>query len=168
MTTFNKQGNILVARDKEGRVLEKVLSKDPKTTRETWRVMLRRMTNDSEDLLGKLVSIANGEPFVGVLKDGRETEPVIPSIESQRAAATELLHMLHGKPVTQTEVIKAEEQTKELDRLRAMSDAELDIELAKIIAEERAKGKFNEVIGSDPRLEVDAVPAAPELPDSKE
>jgi len=42
---------------------------------------------------------------------------------------------IHGKAVAQTEVRKAEEETRELDAIRALSDRELEIEAIKVLAE---------------------------------
>lgn len=115
----------LTVRDEDGKVISRVLRKKDESSRTSWRNALRQMTNNGQDLYLILYNIAKGTPYIPRLEDGREMEAIIPSIEAQRQAAKDLIEFLDGKAVQQTEVVKAEEQTKELDRLRAMSDEDL-------------------------------------------
>jgi len=163
MAEIKKQGNHLVARDASGRVLGKIT--DAKMSRESWRRLLRKVTNNMEDQWSKLLSISRGEPFTVKLPDGRQSEPVVPSIDAQMHASVELLHMVYGRPVPQTDVVQAEEASQEVERVQALTDAELDNEIRKYIAEQKAKGKYNEIIDSS-RSSVIA-DRAPQLPDDE-
>lgn len=124
VATLNDQGGITVARDQHGKPIAKSLEPDKKVA---WREILGKVTNNGIDLLARMHCIANGEPFVpvGVDRDGRAYSPMVPTIEQQLHAQQMLWEYLHGKAVAQTEVVKASEAANEMDRLRAMSDAEL-------------------------------------------
>jgi len=94
--------------------------------RETWRGVMRRLTNDGKDVMEVLYNLAMGSAVISQLPDGRVSEPIIPSPEVRRAAAVDLLHMLHGKPVAQTEVVKAEQEAEDVAQYAALSDDELE------------------------------------------
>jgi hypothetical protein len=94
--------------------------------RETWRGVMRRLTNDGKDVMEVLYNLAMGNVLVAQLPDGRVSEPIVPSPEVRRAAAVDLLHMLHGKPVAQTEVVKAEQEAEDVAQYAALSDDELE------------------------------------------
>lgn len=134
--TFKERNGAIVAHDPEGRMVGRVFTKDFKTPRASWRAALRQLTDNGNDLYAVLLNIARGVPYSAQLPDGRKTEPVVPSIESMRQAAKDLIEFLDGKAVPQTEVIKAEEQSSELERLRAMSDEDL----LRVIEGELVKG----------------------------
>lgn len=128
---LKRQGNKLVLRgkdglplkDKEGQPRAVVIPKDAPAA--TWRSRLRKLTKDGELLEEVLLSLAGGEAYQARLPDGRVSDPIVPSPEVRRAAAVDLLHMLHGKPVPQTEVIKSEEESTKLKRMAAYSDEAL-------------------------------------------
>ena len=118
-------GNTAVVRDDKGRVVATaplVAKRD--RNRDTWRWTLRKLTNDGAELFAVLYNLAQGAPYVASW-EGKVSEPIVPSPEVRRAAATDLLHMLHGKPVAQTEVMKAEMEAQEVQRYQAMSREEL-------------------------------------------
>lgn len=98
---------------------------DQKERQKTWRAQLREMTDNGRPLFQLLYNLAEGLPIVHTLPDGRTSEPVVPSPEVMRGSAVDLLHMLHGKPVAQTEVTKAEEDAGRLMQVQAMSDEDL-------------------------------------------
>ena len=50
---------------------------------------------------------------------------IIPSVETQRAAAKDIAEFLHGKAVAQTEVMKAEKENEDVMQYQALSDADL-------------------------------------------
>jgi phosphoribosylcarboxyaminoimidazole (NCAIR) mutase len=87
---------------------------------------MRRLTNDGKDVMEVLYNLAMGSAVISQLPDGRVSEPIIPSPEVRRAAAVDLLHMLHGKPVAQTEVVKAEQEAEDVAQYAALSDDELE------------------------------------------
>ena len=97
----------------------------PTEKQKTWRAQLREMTDNGKPLFQTLYNLSQGVPIVVGLPDGRESLPVLPSPETMRGSATDLLHMLHGKPVAQTEVTKAEEDAGRLMQVQAMSDEDL-------------------------------------------
>ncbi len=139
MSVFKKlavQGGVAVVRE-DGKVVasthikahEEVAMRKKRTAesikRETWRSVMRRLTNDGKDVMEVLYNLAMGTAVVAQLPDGRVSEPVIPSPEVRRAAAVDLLHMLHGKPVAQTEVARAAQEAEDVAQYAALSDEEL-------------------------------------------
>ncbi len=126
---FKRQGNKVVLRDQETGMPKKDENNQPMAVvipkdapQKTWRTKLRKLTNNGELLDEVLMSLAGGEAYEARLPDGRKSEPIVPSPEVRRAAAVDLLNMLRGKPVSQTEVGKAEEVEAERERLAAFSD----------------------------------------------
>jgi len=124
---FKKEGPFAVVRDEGGRIKYKQL--DQKGPRKNWRHWARLMTNDGMNQFEKMVAISEGRAFQTevTLPTGEKmlSEPMIPPIAVQHAASLDLFELLHGKAVAATEVVKAEEEAKELERVRAMSDDEL-------------------------------------------
>lgn len=127
MSEMKKEGPFAVIRDAEGRIVHRQLDKGG--PRKNWRQYARLMTNDGMDMFEKMVSIAKGEAFQTTitLPTGEKmlSEPMIPPLSVQKEAAKDVFELLHGKAVAATEVVKAEEEAKELERVRAMSDDEL-------------------------------------------
>lgn len=121
MTSAHTTKKFVVLRDDRGLPIRKIEAL--KNQRQTWRSVLRAMTNDGADLLAKMYDIAMGKPFVVELTNGLQTEPEVPTLETQRMAAMDLMTLLHGRAVPQTEVAKAEESA--LEAIRAMSDEDL-------------------------------------------
>lgn len=127
MSEMKKEGPFAIIRDKDGRVVHRQL--DQQGPRKNWRQYARLMTNDGLDMFQKMVSIAKGEAFQTeiTLPTGEKmlSEPMIPPLSVQKEAAKDVFELIHGKAVAATEVVKAEEEAKELERVRAMSDDEL-------------------------------------------
>lgn len=115
----------------------------------TWRAALRHITNDGEDAMVVLRDLMEGRPFVATLPDGRQSEPVIPSPEVRRAAALDILHLLHGKPVAQTEVLKAEREAEDLEKYKAMSLDALVAAAAPLLARVEPESPAELVEGDD-------------------
>lgn len=67
----------------------------------------RRVGEKGEKLWETLADIAEGKAWIPRLPDGREGPPQVPTTADRRAAATELSHMLYGKPVSQIELASA-------------------------------------------------------------
>lgn len=146
------QGATAVVRDDRGKVVATApLAERLDRSRDTWRSTLRKLTNNGEELFVVLYNLAQGAPYKASF-EGKESEPIIPSPEVRRAAATDLLHMLHGKPVAQTEVVKSEVEAQEMQRYQAMSREEL----LRIAGLEGAHAKR----GLPPERETDAVTTA--------
>jgi hypothetical protein len=124
---LRREGSHIVARDEDGRIL-KTTNGQPLASvvkaGENWRKRLARATDDGRVLEEALTRLALGEPQVKTLPDGRVSEPVIPTPEVQRAALMNLLEMMRGKAVAQTEIKEAHKATE--DQLRAMTDEQLD------------------------------------------
>jgi len=118
------QGGITVARNAQGQPIAKSVLPDKKAA---WREILGKLTDNGTAMLIRMHNIANGQSFTptGTDREGRVYEPIIPTIEQQLHANQLLWEYLHGKAVAQTEVVKASEAANEMERLRAMSDAEL-------------------------------------------
>jgi hypothetical protein len=119
------QGPHAVVRDDRGRIVTTApLDVYKAPSKGTWRKLLKELTNNGEDLFKVLYDISQGTPYV-VRHEGMVSEPIIPSPEARISATTTLLHMLHGKPVAQTEVVKSEVEAEEMQRYQAMSREEL-------------------------------------------
>lgn len=138
MLKLARQGDRVVARDSNGKVVgSSIVTRD--ASKKTWRRMLKEMTNDGRDVMLVLCQLAKGDAYT--VKHGeQESEPIIPSPEVRRAAAVDLLHFLHGKPVAQTEVAKADEVAEEMVQYRAMDEDALRRIISLADAEEKRKG----------------------------
>lgn len=91
-----------------------------------WRKQAHEITNGGVDLLKKLYDIAMGVPFSAKLENGNYTEPEVPSLDTQRAAAKDLFEFINGKAVAQTEVLRAEKEAEDVEQYRALSDEQLN------------------------------------------
>jgi hypothetical protein len=100
----------------------------------TWRDRYRPAGDELRDIL---LELARGRAWTPTLPDGRICEPVVPSSDVRLRAAIALSEMIDGKAVPQTEVVKAEQEARDLEAVRALSDAELEAEAAKILAARR-------------------------------
>ena len=124
---MKKEGPFAVVRDSSGRIAHRQL--DQGNPKKNWRHFARLSTNNGLDLFEVMVKIARGEPLQSemTLPTGEvvQTAPQVPPPAVQLAAAKEVFEFIHGKAVAATEVIRAEEETQQLERLRAMSDMEL-------------------------------------------
>lgn len=141
MLKLSRQGDRVVARDENGKVVgSSIVTRD--ATKRTWRRLLKEMTHDGADVMTVLHNLAMGHAYTAV-HDGKETEPIVPSPEVRRAAAMDLLTFLHGKPVAQTEVAKADEVAEEMVQYSAMSETEL----RRIVALSDAEKKRKELTG---------------------
>lgn len=153
--TIHEQGPFILARDVDDKLVARVMKSDKVSSKNSWRAALRALTNNGNDLYATLINISRGVPHVPILPDGSEGEPITPSIESMRQAAKDLIEFLNGKAVPQTEVVKAEEQGAELDKMRAMSD----MELLKIVEGEMVRVRTlskGEATSDEPASDADA------------
>jgi len=101
----------------------------------SWRDRFRVQIGDELDQI--LMDLARGKAWIPTLPDGSISAPVIPSSDVRLRAATTLKEMLDGKAVAQTELLKAEQEAKDLESIRALSDTELEAQAAKILEERR-------------------------------
>ena len=141
---LTRQGKHLVVRDTDtGRIarnddgtLKHVVDAprgvkyDKKAQKETFRQGLKRLTNNGMDGLERLARISRGEILIPVgidplTGDKLKGEPLVPSIESQRAAIMDIHQILHGKAVSETDVNEAEKQAETRASLEAMSEDDL-------------------------------------------
>jgi hypothetical protein len=127
MSLFKKkvavQGEVLVERDSEGTITRKASPPERgMPALPNWRRQVRQMTNNGLDAYRVLINIMNGQPQKIQLPDGRESDWVVPTIETQRAAAKDIAEFLNGKAVAQTEVMKAEMEAEDTEQYRALSD----------------------------------------------
>lgn len=127
-----RQGEVVVVRDDENRIVRHPDGKQAKAVvvsrsvnKETWRKALNRMTDNGRILDERLLNLALGHAYTASLPDGRVSDPIIPTPEVSRAATVDLLHMMRGKPVAQTEVMKAEKEAEDMEQYQAMSDEQL-------------------------------------------
>jgi hypothetical protein len=92
-----------------------------------WRSYVRRLVGSKgEKVIETLVDLMEGRPWVPVTLDGRMMEPLVPTAEIRLRAAIHLSEMMHGKAVSQTEQVEAEDEATELESIRALSDEELE------------------------------------------
>lgn len=141
MSVFRRlaiQGGVAVLRDSEGKVvastpvkphqdLAENRSKRPKVVKqETWRSIMRKLTNNGQAQMQVLHDLSMGVATQVELPDGRVSEPIVPSPEVRRAASVDLIHLMHGKPVAQTEVVRAEREAEDLDAYNSIGTEDLE------------------------------------------
>lgn len=148
-----QRGDLVVIRDEDGNVVHRYYGRST-DTKKTLREYVKQVTNNCFEQVDRLVSISRGEAHIAKLPDGRESEPVVPTIEAQRQAAKDLIELTHGKAVAQTEVVKAEAEAQLAEQVRALSDEELE---ARVRAALSAKANQKELPSS-----VDSPPAEPD------
>ncbi len=102
----------------------------------SWRDDLRNKVGD--DLHHILYTLAQGKAWMAELPDGRCSAPVLPSSDVRLRAAMFLHEALYGRAVPQTEIQKADQEAKEMESIRALSDEELELEAMKIIEGRRS------------------------------
>lgn len=122
-------------REKAGRFTENDDSKRlSRRSNETYRSVIRSLAGQGgEALWVTLMEIAQGKAWVPRLPDGREGPPQVPSTTDRRDAAIYLANALFGKPVPQTELVKAEAAATHSEDLRAMSDDDLQAEVRRLM-----------------------------------
>jgi hypothetical protein len=144
MSIFKKvavQGGVLVERDEKDNVTRVATPPEPRMPAlKNWRRQVRQMTDNGLDAFKVLINIMNGQPQKVTLPDGKESDWIIPTLETQRAAAKDVIEFINGKAVAQTEVLAAEKESEEVDQYRAMSDA--DLRAAALPYLERAQKKL--------------------------
>lgn len=145
MSNVTIEGRWAVLRDSQGNIVEKTLNKH--NEKENWRNLMKKMTNGGQLPFTVAIEIAQGTPFVPELPDGTRGEPQVPNASTRLVAAQWLHEQMFGKAVAQTEIVKAEEETKLQSQVAALSDAELQ---AKVFAYLEARGKEAHDIDPDP------------------
>lgn len=124
MTKTTEQGDLIVIRDSKGNVVGKLMKGG--TQKETFRSLVRKLTNNGYDIIATMKDLMDGKPFVAVLPDGREMEPQVPSPDTRRQAAQFMWEQLNGRAVDQTRVVEAEEQAQGMAQFDAMSESQLE------------------------------------------
>ena len=127
MADMKKDGPWAIVRDTDGRVAHRQL--DQGGPRKNWKHFARLLTNNGMDMMEKMVRIARGESFqtTVTMPDGSTmlSEPLVPPMAVQHAAAKDVFELIHGKAVAATELVRAESEAEEMERIRSMTDAEL-------------------------------------------
>lgn len=156
---MKKEGAFAVIRDSQGRIVHKQL--DQGRPKHNWRHYARLQTNNGMDMFEALVRIARGEALQTSIKlptgETVMSEPQVPPAAVQMQAAKEVFELIHGKAVAATEVIKAEEESQQLERIRSLSDREL---LA--LLDETGEVTDGEIV-EDPALPPSTATAPPEV-----
>jgi hypothetical protein len=132
---IQKEGRFMTLRDSAGNLITRVVDKGDE--RENWRNIMRRLTNNGQNQMEKLADISMGHAFTATMPDGRESEPMIPTLQLQAVTSQVILEMLHGKAVAQTEMRKAEEETKLVEQYRSLSDNELRAKVIDALAQRK-------------------------------
>ena len=135
MSELKKEGRWTTLRDSSGNLVAKTLTK--KSERENWRSIMKKLTDGGQMPMRVAVEMAEGRPFVATLEDGSTSEPVLPNASIRLVAAQWLHEQMYGKAVTQTEIVKAEAETRLQAQVQALSDEELQ---AKVFAALERRG----------------------------
>ncbi len=102
--------------------------------KKNWREALRDETGQNgEKLWKKIAQLSQGDAISVQLPDGRMSIPVTPTPDVQLRASIALAEMGFGRAVLQTEIVQAEQEAKEFESVRALSDEELEREAALIL-----------------------------------
>lgn len=102
-----------------------------------WRSAVRALLGPRLDgIWSGLATIAEGQPLICRHPDGRQLA-IVPTAADVIRAGTEILHMMVGKPVDQTEIVRAELAATAQEGLRQLSDEDLK---ARIIERLQAEG----------------------------
>lgn len=138
-------------REKAGRFTE---NDDPRRlvsrSNETYRAVIRRLVGaGGEALWATLAEIAGGKAWVPTLPDGRQGPPQVPSTTDRRDAAIYLANALFGKPVPQSEVVRAEAAAAASEDLRQWTDEALDAEVRRLVLEEKLAGETDAEVEDD-------------------
>lgn len=142
---LKKEGKWTVLRDSAGNLVTKTITK--KSERENWRSIMRKLTDGGQMPMRVAVEMAEGRPFVAKLEDGTMSEPVTPNASIRLVAAQWLHEQMYGKAVVQTEVTKAEAETRLQAQVQALSDEELQ---AKAFAALEKRGILTGDVGKPP------------------
>lgn len=90
-----------------------------------WRSAVRSLLGDDLEKVWKsLACLATGQPLICNHPDGRQLA-IVPTAADVVRAGTELAHMIYGRPVDQTEIVKAEIAASAQEEVRRLSDADL-------------------------------------------
>lgn len=133
----------LVLRDETGRLV-KTKPVEPFATviempkAKNWRAAIRRQVGgDGSAIWETWFDLMQGKVFTPrhVDADGtvHEGEPMVPSFEVRRAAARDLAEFAFGKPVAQTEIVKAEEESETMAQLNALSDDAIAAKMRELV-----------------------------------
>jgi predicted CopG family antitoxin len=130
-------------RNSKGEIVSKTYTKDrdgkPKGKRESFRELIVKLTNNGQDQLEVLMAISRGQAITPTLTlpDGtiQYGEPVVPNATVMAQASKDLIEMMHGKAVAQTEVMKAAAESRHVEQARALSNSELEGQLIEALAE---------------------------------
>jgi hypothetical protein len=123
MSLLSRQGHFVVIRDSEGKVVSKVM--EGKSTKDTFRRVLRKLSNDGLDYAMALDEIARGKPFQVELPDGRVSDPQVAPLGVRADVLKFLWEQMHGKAVDQTKVVEAEVAAEDAERYRSMTEEQL-------------------------------------------
>lgn len=118
--------------------LARILKKPQGISRKTWRDALRNHVGPGgERLWAVLMDLADGRAWRPTYRDERGVEvvgePIAPTSADRIAAVRELAHMLYGKPVSQTEALRAETEAADVEAARALTDAELEARVRRLV-----------------------------------
>lgn len=139
------QANCLVTRDDDDNIIKRT-ARTTGTALKNWRKQLREATDtpDGNILLAAMLNIALGQPERAKIP-GEEmyTEWIVPSVSERRQMLQFLWEMDKGKAVAQTEALKAEKETEDVEQYRNISDQQL-ADVARPFLE-RLKAKHKEL-----------------------
>lgn len=122
-----RQGGVYVVRDENDIVVKKQRIGGPKLKVRGWRALMRQFDESGEgiDELLLLKKIAHGKPFRRELPDGSHSEWMVPDLPTQLKALLAYIEFDKGKAVAQTEALKAEQASDELEQYRNIPESEL-------------------------------------------
>lgn len=114
----------MVVREKDGTQKARFYG-DISKKKTTLREYARKVTDNCFAQIDILHAISTMQPFIIELPDGRQSPPIIPTVENARQASKDLIELVHGKAPNQLDVLKAEEEAQLIEQIRALSDKEL-------------------------------------------
>ena len=163
-----------VLRDSNGRIVSGSGPLNPegrgagaKEHSRSFRKYLRDKTGTSgEKMWDVLIDIALGRAWIPEVRhpDGTISYgiPQVPSSTDRRMAAQAVLEHMHGRAVPESEIMRAEEASEEMQKIRAMRDEDLLKEI------ERIRVKKVGQLDPGPIEDVEVVPAEPREPQTAE
>ena len=127
MTKLSIEGSFAVLRDAKGNIITRTANR--RSEKDNWREILKKLTDGGQMPMTVIVDIAQGAAFTPRLEDGSTAEPMVPNTTTRLVAAQWLHEQMFGKAVAQTEIVKAEAETKVQAKVAALSDAELQAQV---------------------------------------
>lgn len=128
---YTKQGNKIVARDIDTNLPAETskgqtMAATPPTNELSWRKFVAKMTDGGKNILMDQLNLAAGNTIIVHMKDGT-TQELIPTVNDIVSTRKDILDRLHGKSVTEVDLIKAEGQALAYNVYEQLTDDQLKL-----------------------------------------